>query len=74
MRRSWPLDREGSLEKVPISRPLARTETARVSRLAAGWADGSDRVLWMLFRRVVPPTEAICPQGGGRRRATIARP
>nr|WP_159474214.1 IS5 family transposase [Streptomyces caniferus] len=25
--------------------------------------------LWTLFRRVVPPTEAIRPQGGGRRRA-----
>ena len=25
--------------------------------------------LWVLFRRVVPPTEVIRPQGGGRRRA-----
>lgn len=25
--------------------------------------------LWTLFRRVVPPTEVIRPQGGGRRRA-----
>ncbi|MET9462859.1 transposase, partial [Streptomyces canus] len=25
--------------------------------------------LWELFRRVVPPTEVIRPQGGGRRRA-----
>ncbi|WVS76146.1 transposase [Streptomyces sp. SS162] len=25
--------------------------------------------LWMLFRRVVPPTEVVRPQGGGRRRA-----
>lgn len=25
--------------------------------------------LWMLFRRVVPSTEVIRPQGGGRRRA-----
>ncbi|WP_435886569.1 IS5 family transposase [Streptomyces erythrochromogenes] len=25
--------------------------------------------LWLLFRRVVPPTEVIRPQGGGRRRA-----
>src|SRR6478735_2459568 len=24
--------------------------------------------LWVLFRRVVPPTEVIRPQGGGRRR------
>ncbi|MDN3265569.1 IS5/IS1182 family transposase, partial [Streptomyces sp. CSDS2] len=25
--------------------------------------------LWTLFRRVVPPTDVIRPQGGGRRRA-----
>ncbi|CAL9620796.1 IS5 family transposase IS1647 [Streptomyces sp. enrichment culture] len=25
--------------------------------------------LWALFRRVVPPTEVVRPQGGGRRRA-----
>ncbi|MCW7947010.1 transposase [Streptomyces hygroscopicus] len=25
--------------------------------------------LWTLFRRVVPPTQVIRPQGGGRRRA-----
>ncbi|MDH6523353.1 transposase [Streptomyces sp. SAI-135] len=25
--------------------------------------------LWTMFRRVVPPTEVIRPQGGGRRRA-----
>jgi len=25
--------------------------------------------LWVLFRRVVPPTEVVRPQGGGRRRA-----
>jgi hypothetical protein len=25
--------------------------------------------LWVLFRRVVPPTEVMLPQGGGRRRA-----
>lgn len=25
--------------------------------------------LWVLFRRVVPPTVVIRPQGGGRRRA-----
>ncbi|MGW7614226.1 transposase, partial [Streptomyces sp. NPDC054766] len=25
--------------------------------------------LWVLFRRVVPPTEVTRPQGGGRRRA-----
>ncbi|MCK1823782.1 IS5/IS1182 family transposase, partial [Streptomyces sp. XM83C] len=25
--------------------------------------------LWALFRRVVPPTEVIRPQGGGKRRA-----
>ncbi len=25
--------------------------------------------LWLLFRRVVPPTDVIRPQGGGRRRA-----
>ncbi|RAG81768.1 IS5/IS1182 family transposase, partial [Streptacidiphilus pinicola] len=25
--------------------------------------------LWELFRRVVPPTEVVRPQGGGRRRA-----
>ncbi|RAG80483.1 IS5/IS1182 family transposase, partial [Streptacidiphilus pinicola] len=24
--------------------------------------------LWELFRRVVPPTEVVRPQGGGRRR------
>jgi len=24
--------------------------------------------LWVLFRRVVPPTQVIRPQGGGRRR------
>lgn len=25
--------------------------------------------LWVVFRRVVPPTEVVRPQGGGRRRA-----
>ncbi|WP_374195473.1 transposase [Streptomyces sp. ISL-87] len=30
--------------------------------------------MWVLFRRVVPPTEVMRPQGGGRRRAGDREP
>ncbi|GHB85362.1 hypothetical protein GCM10010347_65330 [Streptomyces cirratus] len=82
---TWKRFRSHLWLSAPSERRISRSKSGTPSRfpktsfLMAGsfveprMADLVERLvpdeLWVLFRRVVPPTEVIRPQGGGRRRA-----